>query len=177
MSDKIKPHHLERKAILYIRQSSAYQVSQQPGKSKLQYAMQERLQQLGWCEIEVVDEDLGRSAVGTVTRAGVPGELFFRPPVTLLHWVENCLMEFLRCTVSIRQRQFNFGRFCGPLKYADLVAQSQVSSPRQHANGRSRQSFEECRERNGHRRELCRKTNSHALKHFEIFERHRKIED
>ena len=27
MSDKIKPHHLERKAILYIRQSSAYQVS------------------------------------------------------------------------------------------------------------------------------------------------------
>ena len=29
MSDKIKPHHLERKAILYIRQSSAYQVTRQ----------------------------------------------------------------------------------------------------------------------------------------------------
>jgi hypothetical protein len=29
--------------------------------------MQERLQQLGWREIEVVDEDLGRSAAGTVT--------------------------------------------------------------------------------------------------------------
>ena len=27
MSDKIKPHHLERKAILYIRQSSLYQVN------------------------------------------------------------------------------------------------------------------------------------------------------
>jgi hypothetical protein len=26
VSDKIKPHHLERKAILYVRQSSAYQV-------------------------------------------------------------------------------------------------------------------------------------------------------
>ena len=26
MSEKIKPHHLERKAILYVRQSSAYQV-------------------------------------------------------------------------------------------------------------------------------------------------------
>src|SRR5207253_1844684 len=37
---------------------------------KLQYAMQERLQQLGWREIEVVDDDLGRSAAGTVTRAG-----------------------------------------------------------------------------------------------------------
>ena len=71
MSDKIKPHHLERKAILYIRQSSAYQVSHNLESQKLQYAMQERLQQLGWREIEVVDEDLGRSAAGTVTRAQV----------------------------------------------------------------------------------------------------------
>jgi DNA invertase Pin-like site-specific DNA recombinase len=70
MSDKIKPHHLERKAILYIRQSSAYQVSHNLESQKLQCAMQERLQQLGWREIEVVDEDLGRSAAGAVTRAG-----------------------------------------------------------------------------------------------------------
>jgi hypothetical protein len=27
ISDKIRPHHLERKAILYVRQSSAHQVS------------------------------------------------------------------------------------------------------------------------------------------------------
>ncbi len=70
MSDKIKPHHLERKAILYVHQSSAYQVSHNLESQKLQYAMQERLQQLGWREIEVVDEDLGRSAAGTVTRTG-----------------------------------------------------------------------------------------------------------
>src|SRR3989454_4112027 len=70
MSDKIRPQHLERKAILYVRQSSAYQVSHNLESQKLQYAMQERLQQLGWREIEVVDEDLGRSAAGTVTRAG-----------------------------------------------------------------------------------------------------------
>ena len=70
MSDKIKSQHLERKAILYIRQSSAYQVSHNLESQKLQYAMQDRLQQLGWREIEVVDEDLGRSAAGTVTRAG-----------------------------------------------------------------------------------------------------------
>ena len=31
---------------------------------------------------------------------------------------------------------------------------------------------QECRDKNEHRLELCRKTNSHALKHFEIFERH-----
>lgn len=70
MSEKIKPQHLARKAILYIRQSSAYQVSHNLESQKLQYAMQERLHQLGWREIEVVDEDMGRSASGTVERAG-----------------------------------------------------------------------------------------------------------
>lgn len=70
MSDKIKPQHLERKAILYIRQSSVYQVNHNLESQKLQYAMEERLRQLGWREIEVVDDDLGRSAAGTVVRAG-----------------------------------------------------------------------------------------------------------
>ena len=40
MSDKIKPHHLERKAILYVRQSSAYQVQNNLESQKLQYAME-----------------------------------------------------------------------------------------------------------------------------------------
>src|SRR5947208_4826132 len=70
MSDKIKPHHLERKAILYVRQSSACQVTHNLESQKLQYAMQKHLHQLGWREIEVVDDDLGRSAAGTVVRAG-----------------------------------------------------------------------------------------------------------
>jgi Resolvase, N terminal domain len=70
MNDKIKPQHLSCKAILYIRQSSAYQVHHNLESQRLQYVMQERLQQLGWREIEVVDEDLGRSAAGLVTRSG-----------------------------------------------------------------------------------------------------------
>jgi len=70
MNDKIKPQHLAHKAILYIRQSSAYQVAHNLESQNLQYAMQERLHRLGWTEIEVVDEDLGRSASGAVARAG-----------------------------------------------------------------------------------------------------------
>ena len=70
MSDKIRPQHLARKAILYIRQSSPYQVAHNLESQRLQYAMQDRLHQLGWREIDVVDEDLGRSAAGMVTRAG-----------------------------------------------------------------------------------------------------------
>ena len=70
MSEKIHGQHLERKAILYVRQSSPYQVVHNTESQKLQYAMEARLRQLGWRDIEVVDEDLGRSAAGSVTRAG-----------------------------------------------------------------------------------------------------------
>jgi len=70
MTDKIKPHHLERKAILYVRQSSAHQVLHNRESSALQYAMRDRLATLGWSQIETVDDDLGRSAAGGVARAG-----------------------------------------------------------------------------------------------------------
>ena len=70
MSEKIRPHHLERKVILYVRQSSAHQVLHNRESSALQYAMRDRLIALGWSEIETVDDDLGRSAAGGVARAG-----------------------------------------------------------------------------------------------------------
>jgi len=68
MSDKIKPQHVSRKAILYVRQSSAYQVMNNLESQKLQYAMEAHLRSLGWSEVEIIDEDLGRSA-GAVSRA------------------------------------------------------------------------------------------------------------
>lgn len=70
MSEKVKSQHLGRKALLYVRQSSLYQVNHNQESQKLQYAMRERLRMLGWQEIEIVDEDLGCSAAGTVTRSG-----------------------------------------------------------------------------------------------------------
>src|SRR5215204_2322348 len=70
ISEKIRPHHLERKALLYVRQSSAHQVLHNRESSALQYAMRDRLTVLGWSAIEVIDEDLGRSAAGSVQRAG-----------------------------------------------------------------------------------------------------------
>jgi len=70
MSDKIRPHHLGRKAILYVRQSSTHQVMHNQESRLLQYAMRDRLRALGWREIEVVDDDLGRSAAGSTIRTG-----------------------------------------------------------------------------------------------------------
>ena len=70
MHEKIRPHHLERKAILYVRQSSAHQVLHNRESSALQYAMRDRLTALGWSRIDTIDDDLGRSAAGSVARAG-----------------------------------------------------------------------------------------------------------
>src|SRR6266702_4251438 len=70
ISDKVHPHHLERKALLYVRQSSAHQVLHNRESGALQYAMRERLTALGLSEIEVIDDDLGRSAAGGVQGAG-----------------------------------------------------------------------------------------------------------
>src|SRR5688500_20380926 len=70
MHEKIRPHHLERKAILYVRQSSTHQVLHNRESSALQYAMRDRLTALGWSRIETVDDALGRSAAGGAARAG-----------------------------------------------------------------------------------------------------------
>jgi DNA invertase Pin-like site-specific DNA recombinase len=70
MSDKSRQHHLDRRAILYVRQSSSHQVLRNRESRALQYAMRERLGALGWSEIEIIDDDLCRSAAGSVMRAG-----------------------------------------------------------------------------------------------------------
>jgi DNA invertase Pin-like site-specific DNA recombinase len=70
MSDKVSAHHLQRKAILYVRQSSSYQVMHNAESRRLQYAMRDRLVEFGWQDIEIVDEDLGQSAAGAATRRG-----------------------------------------------------------------------------------------------------------
>ena len=68
--DKIGPQHRARKAVLYVRQSSAHQVKHNRESQVLQYAMRDRLVQLGWSQIDVIDEDLGCSAAGGTPRAG-----------------------------------------------------------------------------------------------------------
>jgi len=70
MSDKIETRHLTRRAILYVRQSTQQQLQNNEESRRLQYAMADRLRLLGWRDVETIDEDLGKSAAGTVTRTG-----------------------------------------------------------------------------------------------------------
>src|SRR5215813_10182536 len=70
MSEKISVEHLKRSAYVYIRQSSSQQVRFHLEGQKRQYGLAERARQLGFHEVVVIDEDLGRSGSGQQERPG-----------------------------------------------------------------------------------------------------------
>lgn len=72
MSDSslIQSHHRDRKAVIYIRQSSGHQVLTNVESRRMQLAMREHAQRLGWDDgrIEVVEADTGITATSTAGR-------------------------------------------------------------------------------------------------------------
>lgn len=69
---KIRPKHLGRRAIVYLRQSTLRQVVEHGESTARQYALAERAHALGWARdsVEIIDEDLGQSGTTTEARAG-----------------------------------------------------------------------------------------------------------
>ena len=61
---KITSEHLTRTAVVYVRQSTAFQVTFNRESQRRQYALSDRAGQLGWSDVEVIDDDLGRSGAG-----------------------------------------------------------------------------------------------------------------
>jgi DNA invertase Pin-like site-specific DNA recombinase len=69
---KIGWQHLNRKACLYVRQSSLAQVTHHRESTARQYNLRERAVALGWAaeQVEVIDEDQGLSGASAVGREG-----------------------------------------------------------------------------------------------------------
>jgi DNA invertase Pin-like site-specific DNA recombinase len=61
---------LKRKAVVYVRQSTQSQVMNNLESQRRQYGLVDIARQHGFADIEVIDDDLGRSASGTVARPG-----------------------------------------------------------------------------------------------------------
>jgi len=64
--NKITAEHLAREAYVYVRQSTADQLLNNPESRRRQYALVARAHELGWEQVIVIDEDLGRSGGGQV---------------------------------------------------------------------------------------------------------------
>ncbi len=69
---KIRSEHLDRAAVVYVRQSSRQQVLEHTESTRLQYALAERAVALGWArsQVMVIDDDLGASAATADSRRG-----------------------------------------------------------------------------------------------------------
>ncbi|WP_336966631.1 recombinase family protein [Sphingobium aquiterrae] len=66
---KILPEHFARGAYVYVRQSTADQLANNPESRRRQYGLADRARDLGWSDVTVIDDDLGRSGSG-VSRPG-----------------------------------------------------------------------------------------------------------
>lgn len=69
-TDLIPTALLARKAVVYVRQSTQSQVMTNLESQRRQYDLVDVARQRGFSDIEVIDDDLGRSASGTVARPG-----------------------------------------------------------------------------------------------------------
>ena len=71
-SSKIQPWHLDRLAVVYIRQSTPQQVAENRESTDRQYALVNRAIELGWSpeRILVIDEDQGKSGATAENRLG-----------------------------------------------------------------------------------------------------------
>ena len=72
MPSKVRPEHLNRDALVYVRQSTMAQVRFNQESTQRQYALREKALSLGWPEesIRVIDGDLGISGSGRTKRPG-----------------------------------------------------------------------------------------------------------
>jgi excisionase family DNA binding protein len=61
---------LKRKAVVYVRQSTQSQVMTNLESTRRQYDLVDVARQRGFVDVEIIDDDLGRSASGTVARPG-----------------------------------------------------------------------------------------------------------
>ena len=73
MTHKLTPTHLQRKAIVYVRQSSPSQLLHNRESQMRQYNLANYARELGFTEVETIDEDLGRSVSGLVDRPAAAG--------------------------------------------------------------------------------------------------------
>jgi DNA invertase Pin-like site-specific DNA recombinase len=70
MNPKITPEHLSRDAVVYVRQSTPGQVTENTESQQRQYALVGSARAIGFANVVVIDDDLGRSGSGLVERPG-----------------------------------------------------------------------------------------------------------
>jgi hypothetical protein len=114
-SELVKPAHLARRAVVYIRQSTPHQVVSNQESLRLQYALRQRAHELGWHEADIDVMRTGRAGSGDiklathdVTQKRTGGESILaviRPQAHFVFHMSDMDEETVRCSFS-RSNQF-----------------------------------------------------------------------
>jgi len=133
ISEHVSAHHLSRKAVIYVRQSTPNQVLSNQESTRLQYALRQRAVELGWNErdIEIIDTDLGLTARSAANRQGFTdliGRVTLGEIGLILSWEvtrlsRNCtdwyplldLCGYYDCLIADRDGVYNAGTANGRL--------------------------------------------------------------
>jgi len=122
--NKVTPEHLSRTAIVYVRQSRPHQVVNNLESQRLQYGLVERGRQLGWSDVQVIDDDLGRSGDGTAR----PG--FEKLLARICEGVVGAVLSIEASRLSRNGREWHtLLEFCGVVG-ALIIDEKQVYDPR-----------------------------------------------
>jgi DNA invertase Pin-like site-specific DNA recombinase len=70
MNAKLTAERLSRRAIVYVRQSSPGQVMHNQESQRRQYGLVDHAREMGFADVSVIDDDLGRSGSGLTERPG-----------------------------------------------------------------------------------------------------------
>jgi DNA invertase Pin-like site-specific DNA recombinase len=126
---KITAEHLARGAYVYVRQSTADQLTHNPESRRRQYGLADRARQLGWTRVEVIDDDLGRSGGGTAR----PG--FERLLAAICHGRVGAVLAIEASRLARNGRDWHtLIEFCG-LVGTIIVDEDGIYDPR-HPNDR-----------------------------------------
>src|SRR5215475_7578940 len=127
VSELVKPAHLDRRAVVYVRQSTPHQVITNQESLKLQYALSQRARDLGWREadIDVIDSDLGQSGATAAHRKGFKdlvarvtlGEVGLILSIDVTRLARNCsdwyplldICGYKRCLIADRDGVYDPG--------------------------------------------------------------------
>ena len=71
-SELVHPNHVQRQAVVYVRQSTPHQALTNQESLQMQYGLGQRAVELGWVpdDVRVVDSDVGRTAASAKGRRG-----------------------------------------------------------------------------------------------------------
>jgi Recombinase zinc beta ribbon domain/Recombinase len=128
-SSKTRPRHLEREAIVYVRQSTPQQIVEHGESLSRQYALPDRAAALGWPppNVLLIDDDLGLADAARMTATGFSGYWpTWRRIAWASYWPWNGQLAWRLATVTIVSTALHHPLYAGAYSWGRRQTQTHI---------------------------------------------------